>query len=490
MKTRRGPVAPAANRPKLRLRYIDEPVLEFAGDAVHVDQKRGIARYGPATLGLKRHPAQVRLGFLGSGESVASAKAWFERAAAGIEGEQPVRLRRGKPARRLSDFPGFMADRGFFSEIVIADHLTRTITQHEIGALKKQKEKPLRFAAAVELISEHVRLLKQQDDRPDVVILALPNELLSLVDTVTYRDPKLGLVYRDFRRAVKAEVMRHETVTQILLQHVSEAESGARNVDPASRVAWNLFTSLYFKSGGVPWRPVGLRTDTCYIGISFHRPLASESGLLRTSVAQAFDGDGTGLVLRGPDFAWDESRDGKAAHLTAEAASALLQLVLRRYQLETGRPPARVVVHKTSSFWPAEREGFVDALASIPRFDLVAVTQSDEVRLVRAGQYPPLRGTLFGVGMTEYLYTTGYITALEEYPHGHVPSPLQIADHHGDSDLTDIATEILILTRMNWNSAGFAGALPITLRFSRKVGDIMREIPADREPEPQFKYYT
>jgi hypothetical protein len=31
--------------------------------------------------------------------------------------------------------------------------------------------------------------------------------------------------------------------------------------------------------------------------------------------------------------------------------------------------------------------------------------------------------------------------------------------------------------------------MPITLTFSRLVGDIMKEIPEDREPMPQFKFY-
>jgi hypothetical protein len=148
------------------------------------------------------------------------------------------------------------------------------------------------------------------------------------------------------------------------------------------------------------------------------------------------------------------------------------------------------VVHKTSRFFPAERDGFQAALTDVPEFDLVAVAPSSEVRLVRAGQYPPLRGTLFSVGDTGYLYTTGYIPALQAYPHGHVPAPLQIADHYGDSSRQDIALELLILTKMNWNWAGFAGALPITIRFSRLVGDIMREVPEGREPQPNFKFYT
>lgn len=40
----------------------------------------------------------------------------------------------------------------------------------------------------------------------------------------------------------------------------------------------------------------------------------------------------------------------------------------------------------------------------------------------------------------------------------------------------------LILTKMNWNSANFSGLMPITIRFSKLVGDILREIPADEEP--------
>jgi len=30
---------------------------------------------------------------------------------------------------------------------------------------------------------------------------------------------------------------------------------------------------------------------------------------------------------------------------------------------------------------------------------------------------------------------------------------------------------------------------PITIKFSELVGDVLREIPPDREPLPQFKFY-
>ena len=473
----RGAVIPV----KIQAEWLPEPLLGFAGDRVHVDVKTGMARYGPASLGTSRHPDIVRLGYIGTGKSIRSAQNWFDRASAGVKGD---------PARKLPDFPGFSMDRGFFSQLIHAEELCETITQNELASLKKIPKVSDRFSAAIDLISEHTRVLTTQDNAPTVVVLALPDEMVELCRTVKFRDAHRGLVQRDLRRALKAELMRHKVPTQILLQRVSEAEPDSLRIDHPSRVAWNLFTSLFYKSGGIPWKPVGLRADTCYIGISFHRPIESADTTLRSSIAQAFDEEGTGLVLRGPDFQWNSDKDGPSPHLSADQAKALLELVLRRYCAEAKRPPARVVVHKTSRYWREEQEGFQDALSEIAEFDLVAVAPTSEIRLLRSGNYPPLRGTLFRIGKIAYLYTTGYIPALHAYPHGHVPAPLQISDHFGDSSLQSIANEILILSKMNWNSAGFAGALPITIRFSRRVGDIMREVPLDREPMPQFKYYT
>ena len=165
-------------------------------------------------------------------------------------------------------------------------------------------------------------------------------------------------------------------------------------------------------------------------------------------------------------------------------------MVLELYSEERQRQlPQRVIVHKTSRYEPGERAGFESALSKVVQYDLVALSPTSEVRLIRAGQYPPLRGTAFTVGETSYLYTSGYLPILGRYPHGHVPSPLQIADHVGDTSRTQLLRESLVLTKMNWNSANFSGLMPITLRFSRLVGDILREVPSDLKPERKYKYY-
>jgi hypothetical protein len=156
-----------------------------------------------------------------------------------------------------------------------------------------------------------------------------------------------------------------------------------------------------------------------------------------------------------------------------------------------GQRPKRVVVHKTSRYWPAEKSGFEQALQKyVSQYDLLALIPQNKVRLLIANKYPPLRGTRFTVEDIDYLYTTGFIAELNQFHGMHVPSPIQIADHIGyDTPRETLLKEILILTKMNWNSSRLGGLLPITIRFSRLVGDIMREIPADREPLSNFKFY-
>jgi hypothetical protein len=80
---------------------------------------------------------------------------------------------------------------------------------------------------------------------------------------------------------------------------------------------------------------------------------------------------------------------------------------------------------------------------------------------------------------------SGYLELLGK--HEQVPSLPQIADDAGDTARSQLLREILILTKMNWNSANFAGLLPITLRFSRLVGDILREVPEDQQPAAEIQ---
>lgn len=338
------------------------------------------------------------------------------------------------------------------------------------------------------LLDRKLEVLTQKDHPLDYVVLVLTEELYRKCRVVDYRE-KGSSIHRDLRRAFKTVAMKHRIPTQILLEPTTGRVQSNIKRDHPAKIAWNLFTGMYFKVDGLPWGPVGLPAGSCFVGISFFRPLGDRSNL-RTSVVQAFDDNGEGLVLRGHKFQWDDD-EGRSPHLTSDHASTLVEMVLDRYKLENQNSnPRRLILHKTSRFEPEEQAGFEDVLKKygIP-YDLVSLCPTSEVRLLRKGQYPPLRGTVFSIGEMSYCYTSGYLHSQGRYPHGHVPSPIQVADHVGDTSRTELLREVLTLTKMNWNSANMFGLMPITLRFSRLVGDILREVPDHETPQAKYLYY-
>jgi hypothetical protein len=458
--------------------YLPEPLVLFADDGLHVDPKAGIARYGPRSLtSAGRHPARLRVGFVGGAEQVDIAHRWLTEQAKGVNGDE-----------KNPEFPGWMPDRGFFSALDFADSWNEELGQAELRpvlAIRSQRE---RFEALIQLIDGKLQMLAERDSPPDYVLIALSDEIIARCGTAEYTTQEEGRVHRDLRRALKALAMRYRIPTQLL----REATSGGRDQTPPSRIAWNFFTGMYCKAGGYPWSPYGLGHGTCYVGIGFYRPLGSRFPTMQTSLIQAFDEHGEGLVLRGHDFDWDPERTGsRSPHLSADDADHLMAKVLDQYERYMRQTPVRVVVHKTSRYWPDERDGFRAAIESrAQRYDLLALEAQSAVRLITTSKYPPLRGTRFTIGDLDYLYTTGYIAALGEFHGMHVPAPLQVADHvRQDTPREILLKEVLVLTKLNWNSAALGGLLPVTIRFSRLVGQIMREIPKDREPLPQFKFY-
>lgn len=474
----RLPVPGNDGRAAIDIEHLPEPCLQFADDGLHVDPKSGIDRYGPRSYRTPLHPASVRIGIIGTPELVEAAHSWIENTAVGVRGDEKNR-----------SFPGFATDRGFFSSLSFGDGWNATISQTEMAELTSTRNQRDRFAGAVALLEDKLSLIAERDQPPDYVAIVISDELLRRCGVADYFDKNDGAVHRDLRRAIKAAAMKYRVPTQLLRQYVIEG----RDPTPPSKIAWNFFTGLYHKAGGFPWAPAGLTPSSCFVGISFYRPLGSRHNTLQTSLVQAFDEHGEGLILRGHEFEWDSEREGtKSPHLSEHQSSQLVDLVLDRYEREIGTRPARVVVQKTSQYWPAERAGFSNALKRRgTRFDLLALDgRQSHVRLMAASKYPPLRGTRFSVGDLDFLYTTGFISALNEFHGMHVPSPIRIADHVGqDTPRRQLLGELLSLTKLNWNSASFAGKLPVTLRFAELVGDIMKEIPADREPLPQFKFY-
>ena len=369
-----------------------------------------------------------------------------------------------------------------------------------------------------------IETLSQREPAPSVVLICLPQEVVDscahaargtlrakIVRVPRPRKPSQQLdflsqlggepeaeeetpVHRNLRRGLKARAMRWGLPTQIVwprtLRLASEGEGRARGSQDAATRAWNLVTALYYKSSGVPWRLQHVDAGVCFVGVSFYKEISASGPRLRTSMAQTFTSNGDGFVLRGSTFEWDEASGGRSPHLDAASAQALVRSVLELYKRQNkGSLPTRLVVHKRSRFWDEELEGFQDGAKQVPLTDFVAVGERG-IRFFRPGDFPPLRGTYVKFSDTDFiLYTTGFVPFLRTYPGARIPQPTEVLEHFGDSPWDKVLTELLAMTKLNWNTADFAARYPITLAFSSRVGEILAEIPDDAPIRQEYRFY-
>ncbi|MEN9938492.1 MAG: hypothetical protein RLZZ387_5071 [Chloroflexota bacterium] len=499
----------------LRIEYLEEPKLEFGHGFEHEDTKTGLAEYGPfgkTVAGL--HPSEIKIGFIGTRETIASAKEWITHCGSPIESENIKRSHSvvvetgltlfGEPlginssVTRLAkilnrDFIGFSRESPFGCCFQTNPRWERPINPRDLDSVLEIDNKVDRIWRLVDLFDTEIASLAHTGPTPDIIVLALTPAILGKAHAVKLS----GNFYLNFRRAIKARAMQWGIPIQ-LLRYGTATGQGSGLQEPATR-AWNFCTAQYYKTDGIPWRPTTLEANTCYVGISFFvaQDLADRL-TMRSSVAQAFDYLGQGLVLRGDPFEWDETKLGRTPHLTKDAARKLIKEILDEYVRINRMPPSRVVIHKTSEFWGAKRgiynelDGLYEGIADVfPRCqtDFVALRQTG-LYLFREGKFPPLRGTYFCVEeQAHFLYTMGYIPYLETYPGAYVPEPWQIIEHHGGSSPKELFREILSLTKMNVNNCAFADGSPITLSFARMVGEIMKHVSKDGKVQPQYKFY-
>jgi len=70
-----------------------------------------------------------------------------------------------------------------------------------------------------------------------------------------------------------------------------------------------------------------------------------------------------------------------------------------------------------------------------------------------------------------------------------VPNPLLVEIHRGEAELGRVMTDVLGLTKINFNACVFADGLPVTLKFADAVGDILTAAPVGDLPPLPFRHY-
>lgn len=479
----------------MRASILDEPELEFGAGGRHVDPRFGIATYGPVDAGTDSSPNRIRVGIVGPLPAVEGIRSWLQRAREPINAKPP---RHPGQAALFPAFPGFDEDHTFESVLVLDERSMRPIPDTVIAQLPGVDAATAVDLAVAAYLEEILWL--SESNSCDVIVCARPPELdaTSATTTPTPRRRRGGPLplKPDFHDQLKAAALAVAPPLQIIRPETWDAHYRApegvdarRVQDPATR-AWNLHTALYLKAGGSPWRLIRSYSDvaSCYLGVSFFRSV--DATALHTSVAQMFNERGEGVVVRGGPTPL--TKNDRRPYLPEEAAHGLLTSSLRAYRAEHGHSPARLVIHKSSRFTDTERAGFTAAATEhhIDRLELIWVQEGNQIRAFRTGQHPPLRGTLINAGNSRHvLYTKGSVAFYETYPGMYVPDPICIRPVESHHQPERLAEEMLALTKLNWNHSQLDGRLPITLRAARKVGDVMRHVPADSSGARRYHFY-
>jgi hypothetical protein len=487
------------------IKHLEEPLVEV-GDGVTIPEpKMGWTLLGPA--GKRSEGHNISIGLIGDKESIEKTKDLIQRLNITTYGKDKTFLH--------VDFPGLEKLRISFNV-----RWTEEISKSEVDSLDKAGSFTETIEAATKIMREKIRALMEREPTPDVIVLAYPEKVdyLCIERAIGQRrvliktsvekaiekarsknktlDQFMGIPVRntfrprDLRSMVKSICMEYDIPVQIIRPSTTkpyDADKPAREDD--ATVYWNLVVALFYKANNIPWHVKGLMQDTCYLGISFFRDRDDFSSV-KTALAQVFSLDAEGFVLKGKKAYVD---DNNAPHISRNEALRLIHNAIEVYKRnKDGQPPKRIVIHKTSRFNEDEIEGFKAGAVDVLKVDLVAFGTRD-IKLMRWGKEPPIRGTMVRLpDSSVLLYTFGYIPYLDVYPGPRVPSPLEILEHHGESSMERVCREIMSLTKLNWNNAKFCSKAPITIAFAKRVGGILRESPpetAEKEIGNKLKFY-
>src|SRR5690606_35381619 len=293
-------------------------------------------------------------------------------------------------------------DQAFCAKFIYGTNYERILSPNEIKTIIKEPDRDKKVLEAVELYGKNIEFLSDIKNC-DVVICIIPKSFEGKIvkenkddepvesDAEDNEEPELEL---NFRSALKGRAMKYNTPIQLLREYV--LHENKKSQESATK-AWNYCTAVYYKGlQTIPWK---LEVDenkpkVCYVGIGFYR--SRDKKTIQTSLAQIFNENGKGVILRGTPVV--EDKIDRKPHLTYDQSLTLLREALTKYKFAIGSMPGRLVLHKTSKYYEDELDGFIQAMKDlgITEYDIVTVMETD-LRFFRNNLYPPVRGSLFSL---------------------------------------------------------------------------------------------
>lgn len=512
---------------RLRLIHVSEPSLEFRFGQTLDHPRDGLYLFGPVDATNERR--QVRYGVIGTPASLRRFKEWAAQVSGFIDVPMPRRLSKTIEAHHVP-FPGF-------SEAFHATWPTepsRIITDIDEKELERHlniKNRHEAIKTTVDIFVDRLVAHQNRDEDPPsfwyVVIpefiykLGRPESKIPAKESVpgkvmltekgaaklatqptlfgeAEKEAEVFKYARNFRRQLKARLLDHQIVTQIVREttltpheFLKENHQLQRPVEDPATIAWKLCTSSYYKSGGRPWQLAGVRPGVCYVGLVYKQQPNEADTRYACCAAQMFLSDGDGVVFRGALGPW-YNPDTKQCHLDRSAARNLVTMVLDEYRQAHPDDPLELFIHAKSSFAGEEWAGFEEACQG-KRTKVVGVQIADawdQLKLFRPGSYPTIRGTALLINdRSAFLWSSGYVPRLDTYMGPDTPNPLQVTIRQGEANINTVLADVLALGKINFNSCLFNDRKPVTIRFADAIGDILVSAPVVKEPRLPFKFY-
>lgn len=391
----------------------------------------------------------------------------------------------------LLPFPGFQ--QAFATQLIVPD----PGTENWIYSKEPTKTDSIK-TTATELRNQFTACIDQlvKDGLQKVVIIYIP---LRWLDFTSY---DIDNEHYDLHDYLKAYCAERAIATQFIKEDTLD--------DPLQcQINWWLSLSYYVKSLRTPWILDSLDKETAFAGIGYSVQSQGEHSEIVLGCSHIYNSMGQGLKYRlskvEDQLFWDRQ---KRPHLSYNDAYKFGTSIIDMFYRTMDEFPKRVVIHKRTYFTKDEIAGLKDSLLGngIQHVDLIEVNFEEDMRYVaskmQADGMPMIdnfalpRGTCILLNETEaLLWSHGVVPSVENpyfkfYLGGRfIPGPLKIRKHFGTGDLGLIATEILGLTKMNWNSFDLYSQLPATVNSSNEIARIGRLLSKKEGATYDYRFF-
>lgn len=340
-------------------------------------------------------------------------------------------------------------------------------------------------------ICRYIDAFEKNRDTFDILVIYIPEQLGKM------REIKNENEYFDFHDSLKIYCAGKGIITQIV------EERSVHTTNDMAKIIWGLSTAIYAKSMGKLWKPKVARYDTAYIGLSYVQSVRSNEKI-SIGCSQLFDSEGNGMKLylrplKNPQIIQNNP------FMRSEDACRLMGNLKKMYDESVPLHKLnRIVIHKTTHFTKDEMDGISKGLAGIEDIELLQIQEFSAWRGIRVqgekiSPFPIQRGTVLPLDADTFLlWTHGSVQHDEllgkrmNYYKGSrgIPAPLLVKRFMGNATAEELVDEILMLTKMNWNSGdGLYKVMPVTLDFAKRLSQVAKQDLVVYDKPYDFRYF-